>query len=134
MALQPLVENAVRHGISRRAAGGTITIQAKRVGEHVRLAIKDDGAGFAQSQATTGHGLGLVNLRSRLEQLYASDGELVIDECETGTSVSITVPYREHPDAQKTALLGTVAGGARAGAGIQAVPSPRGLVQADQQS
>jgi len=129
MALQPLVENAVRHGIARRAAGGTITIQAKRIGEHVHLAIKDDGAGFARSGSTTGHGLGLVNLRSRLEQLYASDGGLSIDEGETGTAVSITVPYREHPDTHEPALIGT-----GAGAGIETAPSQRRIVQTDLQS
>ncbi len=110
MALQPLVENAVRHGIAPRASGGTITIEAKRAGKRVRLAIQDDGAGFSRARATNGHGLGLANLRSRLEQLYSAEGELTVDESEAGTSVCVTVPYRVHPDAEETASIGTFTG------------------------
>jgi LytS/YehU family sensor histidine kinase len=117
MALQPLVENAVRHGSAPRASGGTITIQAKRVGERVCLAIQDDGAGFSKAHATNGHGLGLANLRSRLEQLYSAAGELTVDESEAGTSVCVTVPYRVHPDAEQIGCVGTFAGNAHLSSG-----------------
>jgi signal transduction histidine kinase len=126
MALQPLVENAVRHGIAPRAEGGTITIRAKLVDEHLHLIVKDDGAGFSRAHSASGYGLGLTNLRSRLEQLYATHAQLLIDQCEVGASVSIKLPYRVHPDAEQTTLIGTFAGEPRLmGGALQDLPHPR---------
>jgi signal transduction histidine kinase len=110
MALQPLVENAVRHGIAPQAQGGTIVIKGNLKGERVHLIVKDDGAGFSGSHCATGYGLGLSNLRSRLEQLYAAGARLIVHECERGASVSITLPYRVHCDGQQTASIGAFAG------------------------
>jgi hypothetical protein len=124
MALQPLVENAVRHGIAPRAQGGTIVIKGNLKGEHVHLVVEDNGAGFSRTHAAAGYGLGLANLRSRLEQLYATRAQLIIHECETGASVSITVPYRVHPGAQQAALIDAFAGELGASDSIpQALPS-----------
>ncbi len=105
MGLQPLVENAVRHGIAPRAQGGTITIEATLEGETLRLAIKDDGVGFSESKSTNGNGLGLNNLRSRLEQLYSGRARLIVTEDRKGTSAAILLPYRAHPDAEEQAPL-----------------------------
>jgi len=73
LVLQPLVENAIRHGISTRRGGGRIAIRAARRGDALELCVADDGPGLA---ATAGdrltEGIGLSNTRLRLEQLYGA--------------------------------------------------------------
>src|SRR4029079_14238712 len=69
--LQPLIENAVRHAIAPREAGGTIVIEAKRAGDTLRIAIIDDGPGVLADSRTNGNGsgggrIGLANTRDRL--------------------------------------------------------------------
>ena len=105
MGLQPLVENAVRHGVAPHAQGGTITIGAQRVDENLRLTVRDDGVGFSGSQIRDGRGLGLVNLRRRLEQLYPGRGQLIVVNERKGTCATILLPYRLHPDAEEQAPL-----------------------------
>jgi hypothetical protein len=105
MGLQPLVENAVRHGIASRPSGGTIVIQAALEGETLRLAIKDSGEAFCATQTIPGHGLGLRNLMSRLEQLYSGRAQLIIKDDLEGTSATLLLPYRTHPDVEGQAPL-----------------------------
>lgn len=113
MGLLPLVENAIRHGIAPRARGGTITIAARLVGENLRLTVSDDGIGLCGAQSAGG-GLGLVNLRRRLEQLYPARGQLIVADERTGTSATVLLPYRAHPDAEEQApLIGKFADEAR---------------------
>jgi len=70
LILQPLVENAIRHGIAPRAAPGTITVQAHLDAERLHLSVADDGAGLPEGfDAARDAGIGLGNVRSRLEQL-----------------------------------------------------------------
>jgi two-component sensor histidine kinase len=81
LLLLPLVENAVRHGIAPRAAGGTLSIRARAVGQRLEIAIEDDGVGFdAGGEAPThGNGIGLSNTRARLAALYDGDAELRVE-------------------------------------------------------
>jgi two-component system LytT family sensor kinase len=94
MALQPIVENAIRHGVSRRATSGVISIRAAREGDSLRLDVQDDGPGFETPGATGGLGLGLSNTSARLRQLYGAAAEM-----RTGTSpqggavVTLVLPY-----------------------------------------
>src|SRR5688572_16183373 len=76
MALQPIVENAIRHGIGQRASFGIINIKATRVGESLQLAVSDNGPGFGAPGAEGGLKLGLANTRARLKQLYGDTSEL----------------------------------------------------------
>jgi two-component system, LytTR family, sensor kinase len=94
MGLQPLAENAIRHGIAPRANGGTITIQASLDGKDLQLVIVDDGVGFDAARFSAG--LGLKNLRSRLEQLYSGRARLIVASSGEGTSVRMVLPYRTH--------------------------------------
>jgi hypothetical protein len=72
LLLQPLVENAIRHGISRRAASGSITISARQLGRDLMITVRDDGIGLgAEALAPGGHGLGLRLTRERLQGLHA---------------------------------------------------------------
>jgi two-component system sensor histidine kinase LytS len=77
LSLQPLVENAVRHGLLARASGGTVTITAELVGEELTLAVLDDGVGIREG-APAGNGVALKNVRERLRHLYGGLGSLEI--------------------------------------------------------
>jgi two-component system, LytTR family, sensor kinase len=96
MLLQPLVENAVRHGIARREAGGRIDILARRVNGHLELAVADNGPGLAvSSEAAFRRGVGLSHTRARLHQLYGPAHFLVLSESGSGgLQVSLSIPYR----------------------------------------
>ena len=93
MGLQPVVENAVRHGIGCRVGGGSIEVRATRVGSRLHIRVQDAGSG-ARVRTTGGRGLGLSNLRARLKQLHGGDGELRIECSENGAVVEVIVPYR----------------------------------------
>jgi hypothetical protein len=93
MGLQPIVENAVRHGIDCRVGGGSIDVRASRVGHRLHIAVRDSGAGV-RTGSVTGRGLGLSNLRARLNQLHGAEGELRIECADTGAAVEMIVPYR----------------------------------------
>ena len=94
MMLQSLVENAIKHGLEPKAEGGSLLVSAEIV--HGRLAVKvsDTGLGFGKA-ATAGTGIGLNNIRERLQLLYGSKGTLTVNENPGGgTAVTITVPYK----------------------------------------
>jgi len=89
--LQPLVENAVNHGISRRAGAGTVAIRARGVDDSVQITVADDGAGL--DSHSVAEGIGLSNTRLRLEQLYGSAGGLALKGLQgSGAEVIVTVP------------------------------------------
>jgi sensor histidine kinase YesM len=91
--LQPLVENAIRHGIGTRAAGGAVMIATRREGEWLRLTVRDDGVGFASAAPVTG--LGLANTRARLEALYGGAHEFTTtNPAEGGALVTLVIPWR----------------------------------------
>jgi LytS/YehU family sensor histidine kinase len=73
LVLQPLVENAIRHGIARRTAPGFVRITAERSGDELRIAIVNSGAGESEE---AGFGVGLQNVRRRLEICYGALAEL----------------------------------------------------------
>jgi two-component system LytT family sensor kinase len=97
MSLQPLVENAIRHGV-RRPGGGTITIRAVTTGDHVELSVTDDGAGFAVGsgdlpRSAAGGGIGLANVDARLRSTFGELYRLRIESAPgLGTTVAMTVP------------------------------------------
>src|SRR5262249_19636433 len=66
LLLQPLVENAVRHGVSQRAEGGTVRITARRESDHLVIEVADDGPGFDGRGVPGGTGFGLHSVRERL--------------------------------------------------------------------
>lgn len=103
LLLQPVVENAVRHGISPRARGGTIEIIAKPNKKRVHIEVRDDGAGLSAGRAGIGRrpdgGIGLSNTRDRLQSLYGDDfGFEISGAPDQGTQVIFDLPYRSEPE------------------------------------
>jgi two-component system LytT family sensor kinase len=95
LLLQPLVENALRHGIGPKISGGRIDICARRDGETLWLEVRDNGVGLPHDQMVAFHtGVGLTNTRSRLEHLY---GDRHRFECHTppggGLAITIVIPF-----------------------------------------
>jgi hypothetical protein len=103
MALQPVAENAVRHGIGCHVGGGTIDVQASRVGSRLHVTVRDTGGG-TRAGSPAGRGMGLSNLRARLEQLHGTEAELRIECTESGAAVEMIVPYRRLVAAIEPAL------------------------------
>jgi two-component sensor histidine kinase len=124
LILQPLVENALKHGLEPQVGGGVITIQAQRLDETLRLVVSDNGApakalhrSADASSASAGalgtrergvcapgeaakpqEGIGLANTRARLEELYGRRGRLTLTTSSAGGfTVEIEVPYHDHP-------------------------------------
>jgi len=94
--VQPLVENAIRHGISRRAAGGSVTVTAQRREEQVEIRIADDGIGLPpQWSLETSAGLGLSVTRERITTLHNGASSFSVSRRPTGgTEVEIVLPFR----------------------------------------
>ncbi|MDF1502950.1 histidine kinase [Roseisolibacter sp. H3M3-2] len=96
MLLQPLVENAIRHGIAPRVAPGTVAISATigADGRRVELEVRDDGPGVDGRAAATRRGVGLTNVRSRLEQLYDGQHRFALENHPDGGTVArISLPF-----------------------------------------
>ncbi len=102
--LQPLVENAVRHGIAPHARPGRLTIAAAREGNQLVLHVVDNGEGVPPHRLTLlNQGIGLANTRARLEHLYRNDHQLVFSNLDGGFRVTVSLPFST--DGSTTARL-----------------------------
>lgn len=90
LILQPLVENAIQHGIARRGTAGHVGITAARDHDRILLAVRDDGPGLGEDAAPGGRaGVGLENTRGRLHRLYGAEGQLEVRDAEDGGVVAV---------------------------------------------
>jgi two-component system LytT family sensor kinase len=106
--LQPLVENAIRHGLSGRSAAGRIDISATVEGGSLLVRVTDNGVGLDAASASAGRGIGLTNVRDRLAILYNDDDLLhLYDNSTGGTIAELTVPARRRSDAPVTPADGS---------------------------
>ena len=98
LLLQPLVENAIRHGVSRKAEGGSVVIRARRQAESLQLQVCDDGLGLQQApEEALQKGIGLSTTQARLERLYgAAQSFAIADRAEGGVCVTVTLPFHQH--------------------------------------
>lgn len=94
LILQPLLENAVRHGISQKIGGGTVSIEAALAGEDLKITVRDTGVGMAKGvEQSLGSGVGLRNVHDRLVFLYGEDYAPQIESRPgLGTSIELRVP------------------------------------------
>jgi LytS/YehU family sensor histidine kinase len=92
MLLQPLVENAIKHGIEPAIHGGQVVVSARRTADQLLLTVADNGLGVRAVQPKGSTGLGLANLRERLATLYGPLATLMIEDGKPGTTVTISLP------------------------------------------
>lgn len=94
MLIQPLVENAIRHGLEPEIKGGEIRITGSIQGSILRFEIIDNGAGLYENSSS---GMGIDNVRRRLEAIYGDKGRLILkDNIPTGVNATIEVPYESN--------------------------------------
>ncbi len=102
LILQPIVENAIRHGIGPRSAPGRIEISAKRDHGSLRIEVRDNGPGLPAISKPNGRareGVGLANTRERLAQLYGGSHRLELKNApDGGLVVTLEIPARRGPE------------------------------------
>ena len=103
--LQPLVENAIRHGLTGRLAPGSIVISAAVVSDDLVVRVADNGVGLHASRGASGYGIGLTNVRERLDVLYgdASDRLRLRSENGSGTVAELRIRRRSRDELQSPA-------------------------------
>jgi signal transduction histidine kinase len=105
LCLQPIVENAIRHGIEASASSGALAIVARRAGVNLELVVEDDGPGFRSLRQPVG--IGLANTRLRLAELYGERASVTLANAIAGGAiVTLTFPYRECEEPAAPAPVG----------------------------
>lgn len=100
LLLQPLVENALKHGVGARAAGGSVSLSAKRDDGRIRIVVSDDGEGLNTDRAAR-EGTGLANTRERLRHAFGEDQSLeLVPRPGGGVDVTIRIPLQTAPGRQ----------------------------------
>jgi two-component system, LytTR family, sensor kinase len=105
LILQPLVENAVKHGVSKLTGTGRIEIGARLDGERIVLVVRDNGPTIGAGTVHPAEGLGLRNTRARLKQLYGSAQNLTLRAVEGGgLAAEVSLPYHTSADLRTSAI------------------------------
>jgi sensor histidine kinase YesM len=95
LALQPLIENALRHGVATKPGAGTLELAARRTADHLEIAVTDDGPGAGGAPSS---GVGLANTRERLHRLYGDAARLETSAPPGGGfRVTLRIPLRTGP-------------------------------------
>lgn len=118
LILQPLVENAIRHGLEPRARAGRIVVSARQADGRLHLEVRDDGVGLRQERPVQ-EGVGLSNTRARLQHLYGPAHQFGLRNLEGGgLAVTLSFPLRRQPSPQASGSPPLPRG---AGGGVQSV-------------
>jgi LytS/YehU family sensor histidine kinase len=96
LILQPIAENAIKHGIAREEAGGWIRISASRANGWLSLRVYNDGPGLPANWDNSHSGIGIANLRNRLRAMFGEEFQLSLRNRDAGVEVLISVPFREN--------------------------------------
>ncbi|HTZ60753.1 MAG TPA: histidine kinase [Acidobacteriaceae bacterium] len=103
LILQPIVENAIRHGIGRSSSAGRIFISTAKIHDMVKIRVEDDGPGLSPGSSCEDQGIGLANTRARLRQLYGNEASLEIENGDDrGAVVTMKFPFRSRAEPGKT--------------------------------
>ena len=95
LLLQPLVENAIKHGVAKKAGPGHIDISARRDGDKLRIEVRDDGVGLSEDALTAlQKGIGVSTTRARLQHLFGADFRFEFHRLTEGLAVIVAVPWR----------------------------------------
>ena len=97
LLLQPLVENAIHHGLEPSLQGGTVTVHAQIVGPDLLLTVCDDGVGLDAPRKRQGNGMALDNIRQRLQALYGEAASLTVSPLKPGTCATLRLPCTRSP-------------------------------------
>jgi LytS/YehU family sensor histidine kinase len=96
LLLQPLVENAIKHGVARKAGAGHIDIKARRDHDKLWMEIRDDGVGLSEDGLTALHkGIGVSTTHARLQHQFGADFRFEFHKLSQGVAVIVAVPWRE---------------------------------------
>jgi len=95
LTVEPLVENAVKHGVAKREEGGLVRVEARVQTGSLWIRVFDTGAGFDRNSESNGTGVGLDNVLRRLRLCYGPDADLQIESSASGSTVGFQVPIRE---------------------------------------
>jgi signal transduction histidine kinase len=101
LLLQPLVENAIKHGVARKAGAGHIDITARRDNDKLCIEVRDDGVGLSEDALTALHkGIGVSTTRARLQHQFGADYRFEFHRLSQGVAVIVAVPWRVKPAEQ----------------------------------
>jgi two-component system LytT family sensor kinase len=108
MMLQPLVENAIKHGVAPRIDGGSIYLRSRLADTRVVIEVEDDGVGFTDGAASSGTGIGMANVTERLLVLYGDSAHIETDSTPgKGTLIRVTLPIPQ-PENMGGSVAGAV--------------------------
>jgi signal transduction histidine kinase len=95
LILQPLVENAIKHGVAKKSGAGHIDISARRDGDKLRMEVRDDGVGLSEDALTAlQKGIGVSTTRARLQHLFGADYRFEFHRQPDGLSVVVVIPWQ----------------------------------------
>jgi hypothetical protein len=92
LSIQPLVENAIKHGLSSKPGPGLLGLRATILDDELRIFVEDNGLGLDASTDNSGSGVGLANVRRRLQLCFGPDADILIDSSSEGTKVQFAIP------------------------------------------
>ena len=102
LSIQPLVENAIKHGLSTKSEPGLLRLKAKMINDEVLITVQDTGPGMDSQVPGAGHrarpGVGLANVKRRLRLCYGPDADLLIESSAEGTKIQFAIPLLAQVD------------------------------------